>query len=66
MAVSKEFYHDAIVERSWATLQDLRRRFSFVLISGWATWVHTHGPKSRDIDHLGRTPGDRAKETGTP
>lgn len=48
--MAREFYHDAIVERSWAVLQDLRRRFKFALIGGWATWIHTRGAKSRDID----------------
>lgn len=48
--MGREFYHDAIVERSWAALQDLRRRFEFALIGGWATWIHARGAKSRDID----------------
>lgn len=48
--MGREFYHDAIAERSWAALQDLRRRFEFALIGGWATWIHSHAAKSRDID----------------
>lgn len=48
--MGRELYHDAIVERSWAALQDLRRRFEFALIGGWAAWIHTRGAKSRDID----------------
>ncbi len=43
-------YHDAIVERSWATLLDLKRRHRFVLIGGWAAWVYSRKAKSKDID----------------
>ncbi len=48
--MAEQHYHNAIVERSWAALQELRRRYQFVLIGGWAAWVHTRGAKSRDID----------------
>ncbi len=45
-----QYYHDAITDRSWRALQQLRTRYPFILIGGWATWVHTQGAKSRDID----------------
>lgn len=48
--MAEEHYHNAIVERSWAALQELRKRYDFVLIGGWAAWVHARGAKSRDID----------------
>ncbi len=44
--------HDAIVDRSWATLQNLRRRYQFVLLGGWAAWLLTKRAKSHDIDIL--------------
>ncbi|RDV82331.1 hypothetical protein DXX99_07925 [Ammonifex thiophilus] len=43
-------YHDEIVERSWRTLLELRKRYDFVLIGGWAAWVYTQKEKSKDID----------------
>lgn len=46
----REFYHDAITERSWATLQALQQRYRFVLIGGWAAWLYGRQAKSRDID----------------
>ncbi len=45
-----DFYHDAIVDRSWQTLQSLNREYSFTLIGGWAAWLHTRSAKSTDID----------------
>lgn len=48
--MDERFYHDVIVERSWATLLELRKRYDFVLIGGWAAWLYTRGAKSRDID----------------
>lgn len=44
------FYHDAIVDRSWRTLQSLAQDYAFTLIGGWATWLHTRAAKSTDID----------------
>lgn len=45
-----EFYHDLITEKSFKTLQDLKRRFNFVLIGGWAIYLYTKALKSKDID----------------
>lgn len=45
-----EFYHDLVVEKSYQILQDLRRKFSFVLIGGWAVFVYTKALKSKDVD----------------
>jgi hypothetical protein len=48
--MAEQYYHDAITDRSWRSLQQLRTRYHFILIGGWATWAHTQGAKSRDID----------------
>lgn len=48
--MGEEFFHEAVVERSWAALLELRRRCDFVLIGGWAVWLYARGARSRDID----------------
>ena len=45
-----EYYHDLIIEKSFKTLQDLRRKFDFILIGGWAIFLYTKALKSKDID----------------
>ncbi|MBI2327928.1 hypothetical protein HYU92_06450 [Candidatus Curtissbacteria bacterium] len=45
-----DFYHDLVTQKSWQLLQDLRRRFNFILIGGWAVFLYTHALKSKDID----------------
>lgn len=45
-----EFYHDLITEKSFKILQDLRRKFDFVLIGGWAIFLYAKALKSKDID----------------
>jgi hypothetical protein len=45
-----EFYHDLITEKSFKTLQDLKRKFDFILIGGWAVFLYTKALKSKDID----------------
>jgi len=44
------FWHGEIVERSWRTLQELKRRYDFTLIGGWAIYLYTRALKSKDID----------------
>ena len=46
------YYHDLITEKSWKTLQEIKQNYDFVLIGGWAVYLHTHGLKSRDIDFI--------------
>lgn len=46
------YYHDLITEKSWKTLQELKRHYDFVLIGGWAVYLYTHRLKSKDIDLL--------------
>jgi len=45
-----EFWHSLITEKSFKVLQDLRRRFKFILIGGWAVFLYTKALKSKDID----------------
>ena len=44
------YYRDLVTEKSWNLLQKLSKRYSFVLIGGWAVWLYTHELKSKDID----------------
>jgi hypothetical protein len=45
-----EFYHDLITEKSFKILQDLKKKFDFILIGGWAIYLYTKALKSKDID----------------
>lgn len=45
-----QFWHNHITDRSFAFLQELRKRFRFVLIGGWAVYFYTKALKSKDID----------------
>lgn len=45
-----EFWNDSIIEESWKVLLELNERFDFILIGGWATYLHTKSVKSKDID----------------
>jgi len=45
-----EFYHDLITEKSFKILQDLRGKFNFILIGGWAVFLYAKSLKSKDID----------------
>jgi hypothetical protein len=37
-----EFYHDLITEKSLKVLQDLKKKFDFILIGGWAIYLYTN------------------------
>lgn len=45
-----EFWNDRIVEKSWEVLLELNKNFDFILIGGWATYLHTGAIRSKDID----------------
>lgn len=45
-----EFYHELATEKSFKILQDLKRRFRFILIGGWAVFLYSRALKSKDID----------------
>lgn len=48
--MSQDFWHHVIADKSFATLQTLRREYDFVLIGGWAVFLFSHALKSKDID----------------
>jgi len=45
-----EFYHDLITEKSFKTLQQLKNKYDFILIGGWAIFLYSKALKSKDID----------------
>lgn len=45
-----EFWNDIVTDRSWNTLIKLAKELDFILIGGWATYLHTKTLKSKDID----------------
>jgi len=45
-----EFWHSELVESSWSTLQQLKNRYEFILVGGWAVYLYTKALKSKDID----------------
>ncbi|MBU3964690.1 hypothetical protein KJ562_03160 [Patescibacteria group bacterium] len=45
-----EFYHDLITEKSFKILQELKGKFNFILIGGWAIFIYAKNLKSKDID----------------
>ncbi len=45
-----EFWNSQLTEKSWKVLQELRRKYNFILIGGWATYLWTRQKKSKDID----------------
>ena len=44
------FYHNLITQKSWQLLQELRKKYQFILIGGWAVFLYTMALKSKDID----------------
>ena len=45
-----EFYHEIITQKSFVSLQELKGRYNFILIGGWAVFLYTRALKSKDID----------------
>lgn len=45
-----EFYHAIITEKSFKILQELKQKFNFILIGGWAIFLYSKTLKSKDID----------------
>lgn len=45
-----QYYHDLITQKSWQLLQNLKRKYDFVLIGGWAVYLYSRTLKSKDID----------------
>ena len=44
------YWHELITEKSWQLLQELKGKFRFKLIGGWAVYLLTKAQKSKDID----------------
>lgn len=45
-----EFYNNLTTEKSFETLKNLKKDFEFILIGGWAVFLHAKALKSKDID----------------
>lgn len=45
-----EFWADKVVEKSWKVLLGLNKKYDFILIGGWASYLHTGSVRSKDID----------------
>jgi len=45
-----EFWNSQLTEKSWQILQDLNKKYDFILIGGWATYLWAKQQKSKDID----------------
>ncbi len=45
-----EYFHDLVTEKSWKVLQQIKGKFRFILIGGWAAYLHARTQKSKDID----------------
>lgn len=43
------YYNELITEKSWKKLQELKRKYKFILIGGWAVYVYTKTLKSKDV-----------------
>lgn len=44
------FYHNLIIKKSWDLLKNLKKKYEFILIGGWAVYLYTQSLKSKDID----------------
>ncbi|KXB07795.1 hypothetical protein AKJ56_02345 [candidate division MSBL1 archaeon SCGC-AAA382N08] len=45
-----ELYHEFTTEKSFKVLKQLKNEFDFILIGGWAIFIYTEAPKSKDVD----------------
>jgi len=45
-----EFWNSQLTEKSWNILQELKNKYDFILIGGWAVYLWTRQQKSKDID----------------
>jgi len=46
----KEFWNSLLTEKSWLWLQEIVKKYDFILIGGWAVYLLTKQQKSKDID----------------
>jgi hypothetical protein len=45
-----QYWDDLITSQSWLKLQEINKKYNFVLIGGWAVFIYTKALKSKDID----------------
>jgi len=45
-----EFWNSLLTEKSWDILKEIKSKFDFILIGGWASYLWTKTHKSKDID----------------
>lgn len=45
-----EFWNSLLTEKSWEILQEIRKKYIFILIGGWAAYLIAGRQKSKDID----------------
>ncbi len=45
-----EYWNSLLTEKSWILLQEINKKYNFILIGGWATYLWTKQKKSKDID----------------
>ena len=45
-----EFWQDWVIDKSFQILQELKKKYRFILIGGWAVYFLTRILKSKDID----------------
>lgn len=50
LVVNMEFWNDVATDKSWRVLIRIGKKFSFVIIGGWACYLLTKAIKSKDID----------------
>ncbi len=50
MNEKKEYWNTLLTEKSWEALQELRKKYDFILIGGWAAYLLAKQQKSKDID----------------
>jgi hypothetical protein len=50
MSSTKEYWNTLLTEKSWNILQELKRKYDFILIGGWAAYLLAKQQKSKDID----------------
>ena len=48
--MNKQYYQDIVTQKSWEQLIELKNKYKFVLIGGWAVYLYTKNLKSKDID----------------
>jgi len=46
----EQYWNESVTEESWQLLHELAAAHKFVLIGGWAAYLHTKTQKSKDID----------------